>query len=142
MAGLGDGELPVELVTGRIGAGAHDDLSQPATDTLYSRNMRAIVNQLTKVHQFQLSSADILRMQHIYNAIETPRVVRGRLKLLDPVRSSAYLREVRERTLSLLEEVKKRLHVAILAVATDSRATPGTVTASRLPFRQFEPLAR
>ena len=40
-----------------------------ATDTLYSRNMRAIVNQLTKVHQFQLSSADILRMQHIYNAI-------------------------------------------------------------------------
>jgi len=41
----------------------------PATDTLYSRNMRAIVNHLTKVHQFQLSSADILRMQHIYNSI-------------------------------------------------------------------------
>jgi len=41
----------------------------PATETLYSRNMRAIVNHLTKVHQFQLSSADILRMQHIYNAI-------------------------------------------------------------------------
>jgi hypothetical protein len=40
-----------------------------ATDTLYSRNMRAIVNQLTKTHQFQLSSADILRMQHIFNAI-------------------------------------------------------------------------
>jgi hypothetical protein len=40
-----------------------------ATDTLYSRNMRSIVNQLTKSHQFQLSSADILRMQHIYNAI-------------------------------------------------------------------------
>jgi hypothetical protein len=40
-----------------------------ATDTLYSRNMRAIVNHLTKVHQFQLSSADILRMQHIYNAV-------------------------------------------------------------------------
>ena len=40
-----------------------------ATDTLYSRNMRAIVNQLTKVHPFQLSSADILRMQHIYNSI-------------------------------------------------------------------------
>jgi hypothetical protein len=39
------------------------------TDTLYSRNMRAIVNHLTKVHQFQLSSADILRMQHIYNAV-------------------------------------------------------------------------
>ena len=30
--------------------------------------MRAIVNHLTKIHQFQLSSADILRMQHIYNA--------------------------------------------------------------------------
>ncbi len=43
--------------------------NEPATDTLYSRNMRAIVNQLTKVHQFQLSSADILRMQHIYNAV-------------------------------------------------------------------------
>ena len=42
--------------------------AQP-TDTLYSRNMRAIVNHLTKMHQFQLSSADILRMQHIYNAI-------------------------------------------------------------------------
>ncbi len=41
----------------------------PASDTLYSRNMRAIVNDLTKQHQFQLSSADILRMQHIYNAI-------------------------------------------------------------------------
>ena len=31
--------------------------------------MRAIVNHLTKTHQFQLSSADILRMQHIFNAI-------------------------------------------------------------------------
>jgi hypothetical protein len=40
-----------------------------ATDTLYSRNMRSIVNHLTKTHQFLLSSADILRMQHIYNAI-------------------------------------------------------------------------
>src|SRR5260370_400981 len=30
----------------------------PATDTLYSRNMRAIVNHLTKAHQFQLSSGD------------------------------------------------------------------------------------
>jgi len=36
---------------------------------LYSRNMRAIVNVLTKTHNFQLSSADILRMQHIFNAI-------------------------------------------------------------------------
>jgi iron(II)-dependent oxidoreductase len=44
-------------------------------------------------------------LQHIYNAIETPRVVRGRLKLLDPVRSAAYLQEVRQKTLSLLEEV-------------------------------------
>jgi hypothetical protein len=40
-----------------------------ATDTLYSRNMRSIVNHLTKTHQFALSSADILRMQHIFNAI-------------------------------------------------------------------------
>ena len=40
-----------------------------SSDTLYSRNMRAIVNTLTKTHGFQLSSADILRMQHIFNAI-------------------------------------------------------------------------
>jgi iron(II)-dependent oxidoreductase len=45
------------------------------------------------------------QLQQIYNAIETPRVVRGRLKLLDPARSAAYLGEVRERTLSLLEEL-------------------------------------
>ena len=43
--------------------------SEPASDTLYSRNMRAIVNHLTRAHGFLLSSADILRMQHIYNAI-------------------------------------------------------------------------
>ena len=40
-----------------------------SSDTLYSRNMRAIVNLLTKTHGFQLSSADILRLQHIFNAI-------------------------------------------------------------------------
>jgi len=40
-----------------------------SSDTLYSRNMRAIVNQLTKTHKFLLSSADILRLQHIFNAI-------------------------------------------------------------------------
>jgi len=40
-----------------------------SSDTLYSRNMRAIVNHLTKTHGFQLSSADILRLQHIFNAI-------------------------------------------------------------------------
>ncbi len=42
---------------------------EQASDTLYSRNMRAVVTHLTKSHHFQLSSADILRMQHIYNAI-------------------------------------------------------------------------
>jgi hypothetical protein len=40
-----------------------------SSDTLYSRNMRAIVNHLTKTHKFMLSSADILRLQHIFNAI-------------------------------------------------------------------------
>jgi hypothetical protein len=40
-----------------------------SSDTLYSRNMRAIVNQLTKTHKFLLSSADVLRLQHIFNAI-------------------------------------------------------------------------
>jgi hypothetical protein len=40
-----------------------------SSDTLYSRNMRAIVNLLTKTHGFQLSSADVLRLQHIFNAI-------------------------------------------------------------------------
>ena len=42
---------------------------------------------------------------HTYNAIETPRVVRGRRELLDPARSAAYLEQVRRRTLALLEEV-------------------------------------
>ena len=40
-----------------------------SSDALYSRNMRAIVNLLTKTHGFQLSSADVLRLQHIFNAI-------------------------------------------------------------------------
>jgi iron(II)-dependent oxidoreductase len=40
-----------------------------------------------------------------YNAIDTPRVVRGRMELLDPARSAVYLEEVRRRTLALLEEV-------------------------------------
>ena len=40
-----------------------------SSDTLYSRNMRAIVNHPDEDARFQLSSADILRMQHIFNAI-------------------------------------------------------------------------
>ncbi len=40
-----------------------------------------------------------------YNAIDTPRVVRGRRELLDLARSTAYLDDVRRRTLALLEEV-------------------------------------
>jgi gamma-glutamyl hercynylcysteine S-oxide synthase len=43
-----------------------------------------------------------------YNALDTPRVVRGRRRLLDPARSTAYLDEVRHRTLALLEEVDLR----------------------------------
>jgi len=42
---------------------------------------------------------------HTYNAIETPRVVRGRRQLLDRTRAAAYLAEVRRRTLALLEEI-------------------------------------
>ena len=42
---------------------------------------------------------------HTYDALETPRVVRGRRELLDPRRSTAYLEEVRRRALALLEEV-------------------------------------
>jgi iron(II)-dependent oxidoreductase len=41
-----------------------------------------------------------------YDAIETPRVVRGRRELLDRPRASAYVREVRERALALLEEIE------------------------------------
>jgi hypothetical protein len=41
------------------------------TDTMYSQNLRAIVRQLTKTHGFVLSSADTLRLQHIYTAIST-----------------------------------------------------------------------
>jgi len=43
---------------------------------------------------------------HTYNAIETPRVVRGRRQLLDRARAAAYLAEVRRRTLALLEEIE------------------------------------
>ena len=44
-------------------------------------------------------------LQHTYNAVETPRVVRGRRKLLGPAEAEEYLREVRRRALALLEEV-------------------------------------
>jgi iron(II)-dependent oxidoreductase len=40
-----------------------------------------------------------------YDAIETPRVVRGRRELLDGPRATTYVHEVRQRTLALLEEV-------------------------------------
>jgi gamma-glutamyl hercynylcysteine S-oxide synthase len=43
---------------------------------------------------------------HTYNAIETPRVVRGRRQLLDRASAAAYLAEVRRRTLALLEEIE------------------------------------
>jgi iron(II)-dependent oxidoreductase len=44
-------------------------------------------------------------LQSTYNAIETPRVVRGRRKLLGFPESAAYLERVRDRALTLLEEV-------------------------------------
>jgi gamma-glutamyl hercynylcysteine S-oxide synthase len=44
-------------------------------------------------------------LQRTYNALETPRVVRGRRRLLGPDEASAYLRQVRDRSLELLEEV-------------------------------------
>jgi iron(II)-dependent oxidoreductase len=44
-------------------------------------------------------------LQITYNAIETPRVVRGRRKLLGVPETKAYLGKVRDRTLALLEEV-------------------------------------
>ena len=40
-----------------------------------------------------------------YDAIETPRVVRGRRELLDRPRAAAYVNKVREKALALLEEV-------------------------------------
>jgi iron(II)-dependent oxidoreductase len=40
-----------------------------------------------------------------YDAIETPRVVRGRRRLLDRPEAARYVGQVRERTLELLEEV-------------------------------------
>ena len=43
---------------------------------------------------------------HTYNAIETPRVVRGRRQLLDRASAAAYLVEVRRRTLVLLDEIE------------------------------------
>jgi gamma-glutamyl hercynylcysteine S-oxide synthase len=44
-------------------------------------------------------------LEHTYNALDTPRVVRGHRKLLDRTESAAYLADVRRRTLNLLEEV-------------------------------------
>jgi len=44
-------------------------------------------------------------LMRTYNAIDTPRVVRGRRELLDRARSAAYMEEVRRRALALLEEV-------------------------------------
>src|SRR5215470_638502 len=43
---------------------------------------------------------------HTYNAIETPRVVRGRRQLLDRASAAAYLADMRRRTLALLEEIE------------------------------------
>src|SRR5205807_1362056 len=40
-----------------------------------------------------------------YNALDTPRMVRGRRKLLDRPQTADYLARVRQRTLALLEEV-------------------------------------
>ena len=40
-------------------------------DSLYSQNLRAIMNHVVKTHGFVLSSADTLRLQHIYTAIST-----------------------------------------------------------------------
>src|SRR5215469_8128965 len=40
-----------------------------------------------------------------YDAIETPRVVRGRRRLLDRRQAAAYVGQVRKRTLALLDEV-------------------------------------
>ncbi|HZU18829.1 MAG TPA: ergothioneine biosynthesis protein EgtB [Candidatus Dormibacteraeota bacterium] len=45
---------------------------------------------------------DLLR---VYDAIETPRVVRRHRRLLDRAETESYLAEVRRRTLALLEEV-------------------------------------
>ncbi len=42
---------------------------------------------------------------HTYDALETPRVVRGRRRLLSPGEAAEYLVEVRRRTLALLAEV-------------------------------------
>jgi iron(II)-dependent oxidoreductase len=44
-------------------------------------------------------------LMRTYDAIETPRVVRGHRPLLDRPRAETYLEEVRRRTLALLEEV-------------------------------------
>ena len=89
-------------------------LDRERLTTQYDRLMSPPVWDYTHIGVFEelwlvqnLSGAAPLdeKLQHIYNAIETPRVVRGRLQLLDPEKSAAYLRQVRQRTLSLLEEI-------------------------------------
>jgi iron(II)-dependent oxidoreductase len=43
-------------------------------------------------------------LERAYNALDTPRVARGRAKLLDRAQTLSYLEEVRSRALALLEE--------------------------------------
>lgn len=44
-------------------------------------------------------------LERTYNALDTPRVVRGHRRLLDRAESTAYLADVRRRTLGLLDEI-------------------------------------
>jgi gamma-glutamyl hercynylcysteine S-oxide synthase len=56
----------------------------------------------------QLSAAPPMledSLERTYNALDTPRVARGKVKLLNRAETLAYLEEVRRRALALLEEV-------------------------------------
>src|SRR5216684_8975367 len=44
-------------------------------------------------------------LERTYNALDTPRVARGKVKLLDRAETLRYLEDVRVRALALLEEV-------------------------------------
>jgi iron(II)-dependent oxidoreductase len=53
-------------------------------------------------------------LMQTYNALDTPRRVRGRVQLMSRARTVPYLAQVRERTLALLEEVDLEGHDRLL----------------------------
>jgi gamma-glutamyl hercynylcysteine S-oxide synthase len=79
----------------------HDPLLSPL---VWDYGHIGVFEELWLVHRLSGAPMDE-DLLHAYNAIENPRHTRRRLELMDRERTLAYLADVRERTLALLEEV-------------------------------------